>query len=79
MIMGGKKKSLSKKKPDVSEELEGLNITINTFGEIQSTFDIDKINDFLDTHVEDKKLHNHPGEEPDKGDADKDKERKKGS
>ena len=68
--MGGKKKSLSKKKPDVSEELEGLNITINTFGEIQSTFDIDKINDFLDTHVEDKKLKNHPSD----SDEDKDSE-----
>ena len=62
--MGGKKKSLSKKKPDVSDELEGLNITINSFGEIQSTYDIDKINDFLDTHVEDKKLQNQsPGSE----------------
>lgn len=70
MIMGGKKKSLSKKKPDVSEELEGLNITINSFGEIQSTFDIDKINDFLDTHVEDKKLHNHPHEESLKNEKD---------
>jgi hypothetical protein len=57
--MGGKKKTLSKKKPDVSQELEGLNITINSFGEIHSTFDIDKINDFLDTHVQDKKLDNH--------------------
>lgn len=56
--MGGKKKTLSKKKPDVSQELEGLNITINTFGEIQSTFDIDKINDFLDSHVHDKKIPN---------------------
>ncbi len=61
--MGGKKKSLSKKQPDVNKELKGLNITINTFGEIQSTFDIDKINDFLDTHVHDKKLDNHPEEE----------------
>lgn len=77
--MGGKKKSLSKKKPDVSEELEGLNITINTFGEIQSTFDIDKINDFLDTHVEDKKLHNHPHEVPPKAENDKKSEQKKGS
>lgn len=77
--MGGKKKSLSKKKPDVSEELEGLNITINTFGEIHSTFDIDKINDFLDTHVEDKKLHNHPHEESQKAKNDKKPEQKKGS
>lgn len=56
--MGGRKKSLDKKKPDVSKELEGLEIRINSLGEIQSTLDINKINEFLDTHVEDKKLHN---------------------
>lgn len=56
--MGGRKKSLDKKKPDVSNELEGLEIRINSLGEIQSTLDINKINEFLDTHVEDKKLHN---------------------
>lgn len=56
--MGGKRKSLEKKKPDVSKELEGLEISINSLGEIQSTLDINKINEFLDTHVEDKKLHN---------------------
>ncbi|NJN24504.1 MAG: hypothetical protein HC819_00135 [Cyclobacteriaceae bacterium] len=54
--MGGKRKSLDKKKPDVSKELEGLEININSLGMIQSTMDIDKINEFLDTHVEDKKL-----------------------
>ena len=56
--MGGKRKSLEKKKPDVSKELEGLDININSFGEIHSTMDIDKINEFLDSHVDDKKLHN---------------------
>ena len=56
--MGGKRKSLTKEKPDVSKELKGLNININSLGEIQSTYDIDKINEFLDSHVEDKKLHN---------------------
>ena len=73
--MGGKKKSLSKKKPDVSAELEGLEINVNTFGEIQSTYDIDKINDFLDTHVEDKKLHNlepQKDQEKDQSDSEKD-------
>ena len=54
--MGGKRKSLDKKKPDVSKELEGLEISINSLGEIQSTYDIDKINDFLDSHVDDRKL-----------------------
>jgi len=56
--MGGKRKSMEKKKPDVSQELEGLDISINTLGEIQSTYDVDKLNEFLDTHVDDKKLHN---------------------
>jgi hypothetical protein len=56
--MGGKRKSLEKKKPDVNKELEGLEISINSLGEIQSTLDINKINEFLDSHVEDKKLHN---------------------
>ncbi|MCG8310465.1 MAG: hypothetical protein MI975_23940 [Cytophagales bacterium] len=56
--MGGKRKSLEKKKPDVSKELEGLDIAINSLGEIQSTYDVDKINEFLDIHVEDKKLKN---------------------
>ena len=31
-------------------------VIINEFGEIVSTFDIDKINSFLDENVEDKKL-----------------------
>ena len=61
--MGGKKKSLEKKKPDVSKELEGLDIAINSLGEIQSTYDVDKINEFLDSHVDDKKLHNLDSEE----------------
>lgn len=56
--MGGKRKSLDKKKPDVSKELEGLDVSINSLGEIQSTYDIDKLNKFLDSHVDDKKLHN---------------------
>ena len=66
--MGGKRKSLDKKKPDVSKELEGLEISINSLGEIQSTYDIDKINEFLDTHVDDRKLHNTDQEEEDNAD-----------
>ena len=54
--MGGKRKSLDKKHPDVNRDLIGLDININSLGEIQSTYDIDKINEFLDSHVEDKKL-----------------------
>lgn len=68
--MGGKKKSLGKKKPDVSKELEGLDIEINSLGEIQSTYDVDKINEFLDSHVDDKKLHNLEHQDEDVDDSD---------
>ena len=40
----------------VNPELEGLSIHINSLGEINSNVDIDKINDFLNKHVDDKKL-----------------------
>lgn len=48
------------KKPKVHEELKGMNIEINSFGEIKSNIDIDKINAFLNKNVEDKKLNNLP-------------------
>jgi|TARA_B110000483_G_scaffold75626_3_gene94147 hypothetical protein len=50
-----KKKPL-KGKPEVHKDLDGLDFTINAFGEIKSTMDLDKLNKFLDEHVEDKKL-----------------------
>ncbi len=55
-----KKKSSKpeKKKPSVNKELEGFDIKIDSFGEIQSSFNIDKINEFLNRNVEDKKLIN---------------------
>lgn len=43
-------------KPRVHKELEGFDIRINAFGEIVSTLEIEKINEFLDRHVDDKKL-----------------------
>ncbi len=50
------KKKDNNKKPEVHEELKGFDIKINEFGEIVSSFDVDKINTFLDENVEDKKL-----------------------
>jgi len=44
------------KMPRVHKDLEGFDIKINAFGEIVSTFDIDKINEFLNKNVNDKKL-----------------------
>ena len=43
-------------KPRVHKELEGFHIRINSFGEITSSIDIDQINQFLNKHVDDKKL-----------------------
>lgn len=43
-------------KPRVHKELEGFDIQINSFGEITTSFDIDKINQFLNKTVDDKKL-----------------------
>ncbi|SHM65067.1 hypothetical protein SAMN04488057_102482 [Cyclobacterium lianum] len=50
------KKAKKKETPRVNEELEGFNMNINSFGEISSSFSIDKINEFLNKNVDDKKL-----------------------
>lgn len=50
------KKKPIKGKPEVHKDLEGLDFKINTFGEIKSSMDLDKLNKFLDENVEDKKL-----------------------
>lgn len=50
------KKKPIKGKPEVHKDLEGLDIKVNQFGEINSTLDLDKINSFLNQNVSDKKL-----------------------
>jgi hypothetical protein len=62
----GKKKSAKKTKPKVNQELEGFDIQINSFGEIVTSYDLDKINHFLDKNVDDKKLKNRDDELPGK-------------
>ena len=52
-----------KEMPKVNPELEGFDIHIDSFGEIKSTYDIDKINEFLNRHVDDKKLREKDEEE----------------
>ena len=48
---------MSKKtNPKVNLDLEGFNVSINSFGEIKSTKSIDDLNDFLNKNVVDKKL-----------------------
>lgn len=51
-----KKKEVNEEKPRVHKDLDGFNIKINTFGEIQMSYDIERINQFLNDNVEDKKL-----------------------
>jgi hypothetical protein len=51
-----KKEEKKKEKPSVNPELEGFNIEIDSFGELKTNFSIDKINEFLNKNVEDKKL-----------------------
>ncbi len=50
------KKKPQKGNPEVHDELKGFDIKINEFGEITSNIGVDKLNDFLDENVEDKKL-----------------------
>ena len=50
------KKKTNKEKPEVHKDLEGLDIRINEFGEIVTNYKIDKINEFLNENMEDKKL-----------------------
>ena len=56
-----KKKQTDSSKPDnekprVHKDLEGFDIQINSFGEISTSFDMDRINEFLNKNVDDKKL-----------------------
>jgi len=49
-------KDKTTEKPRVHKDLSGFDIEINSFGEIRSSYDIDKINAFLNRNVDDKKL-----------------------
>lgn len=60
--MGRKKKS-STGKPKVNPALEGFDISINTFGEIKTNYDLDKLNEFLNNNVDDKKLRDRNEDE----------------
>ena len=52
------KKMDKKKKAEVHEDLEGFDIKIDPFGQMQTNFSIDKLNKFLDKNVNDKKFGN---------------------
>jgi len=50
------KKEKPKPKPKVHKELQGFDMAIDQFGEIKSNMNIEKINEFLNKNVDDKKL-----------------------
>ncbi len=52
----GRKRLSKRETPKVNPELDGFDIKIDTFGEIKTNYDVDKINQFLNRHVDDKKL-----------------------
>ncbi len=62
------KRKKKKGKPEVHDDLKGFNIKINEFGEITSNFQVEKLNEFLNENVEDRKLHEKK-EESDEGDV----------
>lgn len=64
-------------KPVVNKELEGFEIGINSFGEIQQSFPIDKLNTFLDRYTDDKKLTHLNEDEPESEESESEKPDKK--
>lgn len=70
-----KGKAPQDQKAKVNKDLEGFDIKIDTFGEIQSSLPIDKINEFLNKNVDDKKLRDRDDiEDWKEGSSDSDKE-----
>ena len=52
------KENPPEEKATFHEGLRGFDIRVNAFGEMESTFEIDRINAFLNKEVHDKKLDN---------------------
>jgi len=50
-------------KKDEKENLDDFNIEINEFGEIITNTSVEKLNEFLNKNLEDKKLKNNDLEE----------------
>jgi hypothetical protein len=60
-------------KPRVHKDLHGFEVSIDQFGELRSNMNIEKINEFLNQNVDDKKL----AEREDYDDLKKEKPKKK--
>lgn len=63
-------KKKDQEKPKVAKELDGLELNIDSFGEISKTLPIDRINEFLNKKVDDKKLRDRDDLDELKGGAD---------
>lgn len=51
-----KRKHKKEEESKVNPELKGLDIRVNELGEIEANISIEKLNDFLDRNVKDRKL-----------------------
>jgi len=66
-----RKKNMAKKKTTakdskaakINPDLEGLSVNINSLGEVVTSYDIDKLNQFLNENVDDKKLRDRKDED----------------
>lgn len=68
--MAKKKKEEKEEKPEVHQDLDGFDVSVDSFGEVKANYDIDKINEFLDKEVEDKKLKHKPKRKKNESDED---------
>ncbi len=55
------KKMKKEGKPETHSELKGFDIRVNEFGQIIGSFEVDKINKFLNGTISDKKLLDRSG------------------
>ena len=55
-MMTSHKKQKKQSKMSLNPQLESFEIKVNQFGEIVTTYDLNRLNQFLDTQVEDKKF-----------------------
>lgn len=54
---------MEKNKKNVNEDLEGFDIKVNEFGELERSLPIERLNKFLNKNLEDKKLKGRQEEE----------------
>lgn len=59
------RKKKTEGEPEMHEDLKGFEIHINEFGEIISSYSVDKLNKFLDENVDDKKLRDRDEDKKD--------------